>query len=136
VPQPVAAQVIRDGVYYTADIMTRRIGDARTVAQLLVIAPFEATRWQAIGQLIRRFHEQGVYHADLNANNIMLDSDEKFYLIDFDRGTFKGKRRSWQQRNLKRLRRSLEKLKRANAKFYFEDSDWQHLLTGYQATQA
>ena len=131
VPRPVAAQVVRAGLFYTADIMTRRIPNARTVAQLLGSHSLDNQQWLAIGRLIRRFHEQGVYHADLNANNIMLDEAGQLYLIDFDRGAFKTKRSAWQQRNLQRLLRSLHKLKGKQSPFYFSESDWQALLDGY-----
>ncbi|MDZ7661035.1 3-deoxy-D-manno-octulosonic acid kinase [Thiohalophilus sp.] len=131
VPRPIAAQVIRQGLFYTADIMTRRITGARTVGQLLVAGELDKAQWAAMGAVIRRFHEHGVYHADLNANNIMRDPQGQFYLIDFDRGAIKRKRRRWQQRNLQRLHRSLTKLQAAHETFHFSEANWQVLLTGY-----
>jgi len=134
VPQPIAAQLLRQGAFYTADIMTRRIAGARSVGQLLSTGELGPDSWSDMGSVIRSFHEQGVYHADLNANNIMLDQDGQFYLIDFDRGAIKRKRRSWQQRNLQRLHRSLVKLKGKHEKFHFSDENWRALLTGYNQT--
>ena len=40
--------------------------------------------WIAIGRCIRRFHDLGVCHADLNAHNMLLNEDAKVYMIDFD----------------------------------------------------
>ncbi len=131
VPRPVAAQVIRHGLLYTADIMTRRIPGAKAVGQLLANDSLDTGHWAAMGGVIRRFHSQGVYHADLNANNIMLDAGGRFYLIDFDRGCIRRPRRSWQQRNLQRLHRSLTKLQGAQETFHFSEKNWQDLLAGY-----
>lgn len=131
VPRPIAAQVVRQGLFYTADIMTQRITGARTVGQLLAAGELDKAQWTAMGAVIRRFHEHGVYHADLNANNIMRDQEGQFYLIDFDRGAIKRKRRSWQQRNLQRLHRSLTKLRAAHDPFHFSEQNWQTLLSGY-----
>ncbi|MDR9437533.1 MAG: 3-deoxy-D-manno-octulosonic acid kinase [Thiohalophilus sp.] len=131
VPRPVAAQVIRHGLLYTADIMTRRIPGAKAVGQLLASEELDTGHWIAMGSMIRRFHSQGVYHADLNANNILLDSGGRFYLIDFDRGVIRTPRRGWQQRNLQRLHRSLTKLQGAQDTFHFSEQNWQDLLTGY-----
>ncbi|MFO8024262.1 3-deoxy-D-manno-octulosonic acid kinase, partial [Thiohalophilus sp.] len=89
VPRPIAAQVIRHGLLYTADIMTRRIPGAKPVGQLLVNESLDTGHWVVMGGVIRRFHSQGVYHADLNANNILLDAGGRFYLIDFDRGVIR-----------------------------------------------
>jgi len=132
VPAPIAARVIRDGMFYTADIMTGRITNARTVAQLLCTQSLDTVQWQTMGSMIRRFHKQGIYHADLNANNILLDQSGGFHLIDFDRGAFRAIRHSWQQRNLQRLHRSLTKLKGKHEPFHFSEQNWQNLLQGYR----
>ncbi|HEX7966494.1 MAG TPA: 3-deoxy-D-manno-octulosonic acid kinase [Gammaproteobacteria bacterium] len=127
VPQPVAVRVTRHGLFYRADLITRRIGEARSLAERL---QGDARRipWGAIGACIRRFHDAGVCHADLNAHNLLLDEEAKVYLIDFDRGA---RRRSgdWKQENLARLRRSLDRLLgRAS-----DAGDWAALLEGYRA---
>ena len=82
VPEPVAARVVRAGLFYTADILTTRIPQAQPVAQILKNQSLTESNWQAIGRCIRAFHEQGVYHADLNANNILLDNSQKVFVLD------------------------------------------------------
>jgi len=81
--------------------------------------------------MIRCFHHHGVWHADLNANNILIDTETRLYLIDFDRGRLRQPSRQWQQANLDRLKRSLLKLQSHAESFYFAESDWQTLLAGY-----
>ncbi|TDX99568.1 3-deoxy-D-manno-octulosonic acid kinase [Thiohalophilus thiocyanatoxydans] len=131
VPRPIAAQIVRHGLVYTADIMTRRIPGARALGGILTSGKLDAGQWNTLGKVIGRFHEQGVYHADLNANNILQDRAGRFYLIDFDRGVIKRRSKGWQQRNLQRLHRSLVKLRGANETFHFTEANWQELLAGY-----
>ena len=125
VPQPVAARVQRSGLLYGGDLITRRIPAARNLAERL--ASSEDVSWTAIGRCLRRFHDAGVCHADLNAHNILLDDSGGIYLIDFDRGTRRGAG-PWKQMNLSRLKRSLDKLSGADG---FNLKAWGALLEGY-----
>ena len=91
VPVPVAARVITRGPFYQADIIMRRLNGTRSLSQALVDGQLSEAQWQTIGQCIRRFHQAGVYHADLNAHNILLadgskKTDDAVWLIDFDKG--------------------------------------------------
>lgn len=133
VPQPIAAQVVRHGMTYSADIMTRRIPHATTLAEILSRQAITATTWQEVGRVIGLFHQQGVWHADLNANNVLIDADKQVYLIDFDRGRLRQPAIHWQKANLQRLHRSLIKLQGKAERFYFADTDWQILLAAYSA---
>lgn len=107
VPRPVAAQVRRSGAFYRGDILVERVRDAETLAALAV--GLDESRWADVGQAIRRFHEVGGWHADLNANNILLTSDRVF-IIDLDRGRSDCRTPRKQRENLDRLLRSLRKL--------------------------
>jgi len=131
VPQPVAVQVVRHGMLYSADIMTRRIPHAATLAEELQRHAQSEDTWQELGKMIRRFHRHGVWHADLNANNVLLNENKQTFLIDFDRGKLRRPAHHWQQANLQRLKRSLLKLQSRADDFYFTASDWQALLKGY-----
>ena len=131
VPEPVAARVNHQGLIYTADIMTLRIPNAQPVSQILMQRSLTENIWQHIGTCIRRFHDQGVYHADLNANNILLDNEQQVFIIDFDRGELRKPANSWQQANIARLLRSLNKIKNNSTIFYFSESDWDNLKAGY-----
>lgn len=131
VPQPVAVQVVRRGLIYSADIMIRHIPDTSTLAEELEQQVLSADTWQNLGKMIRQFHLQGVWHADLNANNVLLNENRQIFLIDFDRGRLRQPSRHWQQANLQRLKRSLLKLQSRADSFYFTESDWQTLLEGY-----
>lgn len=129
VPRPIAAQVQRQGLIYRGDILMQRIVNAQPLSRILQKDRLTQSQWQAIGACIKRFHRQEIYHADLNAHNILL-RDSEVFLIDFDRGEQRvtGK---WCQANLKRLRRSLGKLASQYPCFGFGEAEWQYLLTAY-----
>lgn len=130
VPAPVAALYLRKGPFYTADIITERL-DADSLAACLKIGALSILNWVAIGRVIKRFHDLGVCHADLNAHNLLLGQGDSVFMIDFDRGTLR-KPGLWCDSNLVRLRRSLEKVTYSLPPDRFTESDWQGLLSGYR----
>lgn len=133
VPRPVAARVLRHGPMYKADIITQRLLDTRTLAELLSEKILDARDWKLVGACIRQFHDANVYHADLNAHNILLAPGNKVYLIDFDRSKLRDGSRTWRADNLARLQRSLAKLRSLSTSFHFSDRDWKVLCAGYTA---
>lgn len=135
VPRPVAALAQRSaGVFYRADLITVAVPQAQPLAERLMSAPLSQNRWQRIGGVIAQLHAQGVWHADLNARNLLIDAADAIFIIDFDRARRRvrldDRRR---EGNLTRLRRSLDKFVSQEALFYFTDADWRALVTGYEA---
>lgn len=126
VPRPVAARVTRAFLGYRGDLITRRIPAARSLAEL--IRTGAVPPWPEIGVCIHRFHSAGVWHADLNAHNVLVDRDGSVWLIDFDRGERRRPGPGWQQANLERLQRSLRKLGLEGGKLQVA---WGGLLGGY-----
>ncbi len=138
VPRPVAARVVTDGMFYRADLITQHLEQTQPLSQTLIKKPLSKELWRIIGQCIRRFHDAGVYHADLNAHNILLGAEGvksgtegPVYLIDFDKGEIRSPEQGWQEANLARLRRSLDKLKGLSKAFCFAESDWVCLKEGW-----
>lgn len=130
VPTPIAARYRRHGLFYTADLITQRIENSESLAARLLAGPLPFTQWIAVGRCLRRFHDAGVDHADLNAHNILL-TPEQVYVIDFDRGTLR-RRGWWADTTLVRLYRSIEKVTLLAAPGSFTDEDWHSLLAGYR----
>ena len=121
---------MRRGLLYTGDLATLKITDARPFADYLADKRHDAV-WRAVGAMIQRFHLWGLNHVDLNANNILVDSTGKCWLIDFDRcrkmpadGPA-----DWQAGNLERLKRSIRKLTGEDIR----NNLWQALLNGYKS---
>jgi 3-deoxy-D-manno-octulosonic acid kinase len=132
VPAPLAARYRRHGLLYTGDIITERLPGTRTLAVLVAIGALSLAVWFAIGRCIGRFHVKGVCHADLNAHNVLLNDEGEVFLVDFDRCQLKPPG-LWEDANLVRLRRSLEKVTERLPRERFDEPDWQSLLDGYLA---
>ncbi len=138
VPQPLAAHVVRSGIFYRADLLVGKIPQSRPLSGWLNEQILSPSMWQGVGELVRRFHNARVYHADLNAHNILITEQQTFYLIDFDKGRLMPDSSidtSWKKSNLKRLRRSLMKLRNQSQTFNFNEDCWKLLLKGYSNTE-
>ena len=132
VPAPVAARYRRSGVHYRADLITRHIAAAPTLADRLHSGVIESELAMRVGAGIAAFHSAGAYHADLNAHNILVDA-QRVWLLDFDRGALRAPARSWQLANLTRLRRSLIKLGAArNGDASFDQGCWRPLMAAWE----
>ena len=129
----VAAQVTKAGLVYRADLLMKMVEGGQDLVALLTKAPLSKQQWSGIGATIADFHRARVYHADLNAHNILIDQGSQTWLIDFDRGEIKPQQGPWCQQNLDRLLRSFEKERNKLETFYFDSSNWQSLVSGYQA---
>jgi 3-deoxy-D-manno-octulosonic acid kinase len=130
VPAPIAARYRQRGSSYTGDIITERLATVGSLAGCLRTGALSVLTWIGIGRCVRRFHDLGVCHADLNAHNVLL-SEESVYLIDFDRCQLRAPG-MWRDGNLVRLRRSLEKITWGLPAGRFGESDWHALLDGYR----
>ncbi len=137
VPRPVAARYQQAPLWgYRADILVETIPDAKDVFHLLKARQLTAEEWQTLGGEIRKMHDLGVYHSDLNCHNLMLDIQGKAWLVDFDKCGFRSPG-EWRQANLDRLLRSFtkeaNKAKEASTQFFWlEERDWPLLMAGYQ----
>lgn len=132
VPTPVAARFLRHGLAYTADLITVRIPGALPLSRRLADNRIGDKDWQGIGSGVRRFHEAGVYHADLTGHNILLGQSGSMYLLDFDRGRIRAPG-AWRGGNLARLKRSLRKISATTDGVQVSDANWRSFLRGYDS---
>jgi len=133
VPAPVAARYQRAGVFYRGDLITERIAGGRPLSALLAEPGGVAGEaWRSLGACVRRFHDEGVFHADLNAHNLLLDAEGRVYVVDFDRGERRAPG-AWREANVARLRRSLEKIQRTLPAAHFGEDQWHTFLEAYAA---
>ena len=131
VPKPVAAWYRKvSPLHYQASIIIERIDDTTPLADL--IGSLDDNGWRNLGVNLRRFHDAGVQHADLNCFNVLVRKGE-FFLIDFDKGRIVPSLASarWKSANLERLARSLRKLAGVNA----QERAWYFLMNGYNGSQ-
>jgi len=130
-PRPLAARVVIAAPFYRADLITHRLMGMKPLSAMLRQTPLPYETWREIGRVIARFHAAGIWHADLNAHNVLLDSRGAAALIDFDRARLRSPAVRWRRANLARLQRSLHKLKRLHTELSFTESDFAALQAGY-----
>ncbi|TKV63345.1 3-deoxy-D-manno-octulosonic acid kinase [Marinobacter panjinensis] len=133
VPEAVAAIAWKYRLFwYRAAILVKRIPGAVTFSDSDRLS--DESLWALLGQVIRRFHDSGLDHVDLNCDNILVAEDQ-IYLIDFDRCQLVSESdndadATWKQRNLERLHRSVRK-RCPSLSSSQRESLWQHLLQAY-----
>ena len=119
-PEVVAAAVYPAGGWYRADIVTRYLPASRDLADRLFDDGDTDRRRQAMrmaGALLRRAHEAGVVHNDLNLRNILIagaGDAERAWLLDLDRAVVMRDAAARFERDLmlRRFARSLRKFER------------------------
>ena len=136
VPAVVGVRYEREGRTYHGDILTERLLDVQPLAARLAAESLGVSDWIELGRVLRRFHDAGLDHADLNAHNILWRGVAEVFLIDFDRARLQARRGLWCDANLVRLRRSLLKVTRGLPADRFSETDWHSLLAGYWSAGA
>lgn len=129
-PRPVAARVVRSGLVYQADIVTRYLPDTRPLSAFIDDGRPLDGLWREIGRMVRLFHDHGVHHPDLTAHNILLDSSGRTFLVDFDNARLKPPG-PWRESGLARLERSLRKVALETGG-QFDEQGWRQLEEGYR----
>lgn len=139
VSRPYACRVIRRGPFYQASLVTHRLAGLTLAESLSGTPDLEpaAATWLQTGELIARMHAAGVFHADLNAHNIMLDGKVSVSLIDFDRARVRplptgDPASGWCLANIRRLQRSLLKVSTGRSElaagFALLEQQWRETL--------
>ena len=124
VPEPLGASWQRRGLCFRGALATKEVDAADLLAYLVDPPEQVGPALRRCGKLIRRMHDLGVFHADLQVRNILVGKDKE-YLIDFDNARLVRRLSTLQRaRNLLRLRRSFEKNQVPPAHF-------EQLLEGY-----
>ena len=133
VPKPIAARVKKLGFDYTADLITMEIQNSTTLSELISADAVTKDVWEAVGNCLRLFNEKGVYHPDLNTNNILVDQQLSVYLIDFDSAFRLQERIASPKKTLNRFHRSLKKIHVKNKKEFLK-SDWDIIVSNCSAS--
>lgn len=111
---PVLACAVEDvGLLYRGWIVTEAVDDARSLADVLVEAsvPERSALLERVGAAVGELHRIGIYHVDLTGHNVLIRSDGRPVIIDFDRARRAAPGSSVRaQRSLRRFKRSLDKL--------------------------
>ncbi|EKM28285.1 3-deoxy-D-manno-octulosonic acid kinase [Vibrio harveyi] len=133
VPRPIAARAVKTGLTYQADLLSERIPNAKDLVSILQENPLPEAMYQKVGQEIAKMHNVNVNHTDLNIHNILIDEQEKVWIIDFDKCT-RQPDGDWKQGNLERLKRSF--LKELNKRqIHWQESDFAVLEKAYSLSR-
>jgi tRNA A-37 threonylcarbamoyl transferase component Bud32 len=123
--------------WYRGYLITEYLPATLDLIHYLDQQPAGAKRQKVIEQAaeaVRKIHQKGIYHADLHLKNFLVEEGKrvKVYLIDFDKSTvFSHLGPSRRMKNLRRLDRSAEKLKRLGLSLI--ESDKKHFCHAYVA---
>jgi 3-deoxy-D-manno-octulosonic acid kinase len=131
VPRPVAAYVSREGLSYRASLITTCIQNAQSLASMISGGLVQEFHWQSIGNTLRHFHDENVNHMDLNAHNILIDKQQRVFVVDFDKSGFR-RDGAWKKSNVNRLLRSLHKISLEMGTIFDEDG-WNCMLSSYNS---
>ncbi|MFH0288674.1 3-deoxy-D-manno-octulosonic acid kinase [Vibrio owensii] len=129
VPRPIAARAVKTGLTYQADLLSERIPNAKDLVSILQENPLPEAMNQKVGQEIAKMHNVNVNHTDLNIHNILIDEQEKIWIIDFDK-CCQQPDGDWKQGNLERLKRSFLK-EQDKRQIKWQETDFEALLDGY-----
>jgi len=119
---------------YRGWVVTRYVPGARTVWEWAVTETADADRaavWRQVGAAVRRLHQAGARHPDLNLHNILLGPEAaamRVVFVDFDQPRVP----AWSRNaaaDLARLRRSARKLDPEGR--WITASDLDHMLSAY-----
>jgi 3-deoxy-D-manno-octulosonic acid kinase len=109
VARPIALLVKTGLLSYRASLVTEYIPYSKTLLDVIRIRNNANKEiWVAVGQMIKKFHEHGLSHPDINIRNILVDNLGRTYLIDFDKAVITYSQRKLNS-NLLRLKRSIVK---------------------------
>ncbi|SHF60040.1 3-deoxy-D-manno-octulosonic acid kinase [Vibrio gazogenes] len=108
VPRPIAARAVKKHVCYQADLITEKIPNARDLVTILQENALHDEMYVKIGREIRKMHDAQVNHTDLNIHNILVDEQERVWIIDFDKCMIQPDG-GWKEDNISRLKRSFLK---------------------------
>ncbi len=132
VPVPLAALLERRRLSYRGVLLMQQIEDVKPLGAYLGQLSGDSRVWADSGNCIRQFHDSGVNHVDLNANNLLVNPESgKIYLIDFDRCSISPGSIKAGGSNLARLKRSLIKLWPDHSSVSV-DKCWATLMDGYR----
>ncbi|MUJ21771.1 3-deoxy-D-manno-octulosonic acid kinase [Aliivibrio fischeri] len=125
VPKPIAARTIKRTFCYQADLLSEKIPNAQDLVSILQEKPLSKEMYQKIGNEIRKMHAAQVNHTDLNIHNILIDDNDKVWIIDFDK-CYQQKGDDWKKGNWDRLKRSFVK-EVTKRNIHWSEEEWANL---------
>ena len=130
VPRPIAARIIRKGIFYRAELITQEIEKATTFGENLAAKNLSSDMLRELGLAIKSLHREGFMHPDLNIENILIGDSKKIFFLDFDQAQPLKQKEIQFGRDIERLRRSIKKFCLKNERD-FPEREWHIVLETY-----
>ena len=141
--KPIIGWVSSNMISYKANLVVEKIEETKTLSATL-ISIYRGERdsstissgYYLLGKEVAKMHHHGVFHGDLNANNILVTreifystdkSSKGVYIIDFDKSKIQKISKKDISSNINRLKRSLNKIG------IYNENDFQSFETGYKS---
>ena len=115
VPEPIA-HVSQGFPFYQAWLITKEIENSKNFAELCRDEEDRAIDLlPAICENIDKLIENSIHHTDLHPGNIIIDSDNKPFILDFDKTcSFTGPKKKLAEKYKQRWQRAIKKYKLSN----------------------
>lgn len=109
-PEPIAF-AYRGRLFYKGWLVTREIKEHQTLADLSFSNENRTLKiMQEVTRQISILIKNSILHVDLHPGNVIVDNQDRVYIIDFDKGhLFHGKNNSLRNRYLSRWNRAVKK---------------------------
>ena len=130
VPKPVAARIVRQGIFYKAELITQEIEDATTFGKNLAVNNLSTELLEGLGRTIKSFHRKGFMHPDLNVENILIDSSKQIFFLDFDQARPLKPKKIQDSSDVERFKRSIKKFCLKSGRD-FPKVEWETILKSY-----
>lgn len=109
VPRPILARCEESALFVRNDIVVEEIPGATNVTRILVTRCLTDLEISKMGDALGKLFRAGVYHTDLNINNILIDGADNVWIIDFDKCYFRTVSLKIYKKMVSRLKRSFAK---------------------------
>ena len=109
-PEPIAF-AYRGHLFYQCWLVTREIKDHQTLAQISCSNEEQARMaMKAVIKQVSTLIKNKILHVDLHPGNVIVDNQNRVYLLDFDKGgVFPGEENALRSRYLRRWNRAIQK---------------------------
>tara|TARA_B100001057_G_scaffold102991_1_gene100332 strand:+ start:42813 stop:43541 length:729 start_codon:yes stop_codon:yes gene_type:complete len=141
--KPIIGWISSNMISYKANLVVEKIEDTKTLSATLISiyrgerdASAISSGYHLLGKEVARMHHHGVFHGDLNANNILVTgeifnstdkSSKGIYIIDFDKSKIQKISKKDISSNINRLKRSLDKIG------IYNENDFKSFEIGYKS---
>ncbi len=134
VPKPVAAKEKRGLLFTVNDIVVQEIPGAKNLSEILTTRKLTVEEIAKVGDAVGGLFKAGVYHSDLNIDNILFDGAGKVWIVDFDKCEQKTISKKKFRKMVARLRRSFDKYRDGEGTFYWTEQDYAKLMPAIKSS--